>query len=66
MPYPNKLRKLAEDKGTSEKALVIGALETTTSIRQAADKLEVTEGALRAAIKRMKLRVIRSHTEVVL
>ena len=64
MPEPMKLRKKAEATGTSERALVIGAIETTPSLRKAAEKLGVTEGAIRAAMKRLNINI--AHKTVVI
>lgn len=60
MPEPNKLRNMAKAMNTSERALIIGAIETTPSLRKAAIKLGISESGVRAACRRLHIRITRA------
>ena len=59
MPYGWKLRKLAKERNMTERALVISAIERTDNLTEAGAVLDMTEGAIRAAVKRLKIPVGR-------
>lgn len=56
MPYANKLKKLAEVQGVSEKALVVEAVESSPNIILAAKKLGITRNGLKMAMVRLKIK----------
>jgi transcriptional regulator with GAF, ATPase, and Fis domain len=64
MPYPFKLKKLATERSITERALLVDAIETHTSYRKAALALGVSEGAIRAAVKRLGIQIAHGKMKV--